>query len=316
MRSPKAGFPSRTPRAEPTERTGRTWENRQRTMSTSKIASQNPTSSQSPLSRGRNEPSLESSHARRAQLGRSTSSAPSAEASPRLNGSFVQGYDRGAGVVEPERGIAERFRRDSRLRDRAQKLVLQAHREPVKPEPKNDNAASSLEIILDDSNLLPFDFLRTGDRLGRAVVKIQRRDGAAGTGFLVAPGILLTNHHVLPDADTASESTAAANYEANPPDDPAGRAVVVPLRPSDLFVANEDLDFAFCAVRGLDHLGVIPLNRNSLGVMQLRVREHHPAPRWPAQGSRPPGQPGRQGRQRRRPVLLRHRARLLGKSRV
>ena len=238
-------------------------------MSTTKYASKNHVNSQTTLSSARSEPNLEPPHVRRPQIGR-TGSASHSEPVPRLNGSFVQGYDRSSKAVEPERGIAERFRRERRLRDRAQKLVLQAHREPPKPElePDTDGGASGLEVILDDSNLLPFEFLRTGDRLGRAVVKIQRRDGAAGTGFLVAPGILLTNHHVLPDAATASESTAAANYETNPPDDAAGRTVVVPLRPTDLFVANEDLDFAFCAVRGLDHLGVIPLNRNSLGIMR------------------------------------------------
>ncbi|HEU5115968.1 MAG TPA: serine protease, partial [Isosphaeraceae bacterium] len=234
-------------------------------MSTTKILRKTPPAAlPSDGSKARPEPTP----SRRPQIGRTAPSRSGPEAVPRLNGCFLQGYDHGSKAVEPERGVTERFCQERRLRDRAQKRVLQAHRNPVKTEPEIDALASALEIILDDSNLLPFDFLRTGDRLGRAVVKIQRRDGAAGTGFLVAPGILLTNHHVLPDAATASESTASANFETNPPDDPAGRPVVVPLRPCDLFVANEDLDFAFCGVRGLDHLGAIPLNRNSLGIMR------------------------------------------------
>jgi hypothetical protein len=123
------------------------------------------------------------------------------------------------------------------------------------------------EVIIGEDNLLPFDFLRTGDRLGRAVVKVVRGDGSAGTGFLVAPGVLLTNHHVLPDAATAAAATATANYEAHPPTDPAGRVSVVPLRPAELFVTDPELDFTFCAVRGLDYLGVIPPDRNGLGVL-------------------------------------------------
>src|SRR5690606_386896 len=109
-------------------------------------------------------------------------------------------------------------------------------------------------------------FLRRGDRVGRAVVKILRRDGAAGTGFLVAPGILLTNNHVLPDRVTAETAQVSANFEAEPTDDPDGRPVVVPLRPDDLFVTNPDLDFTFCGVRGLDHLGTIAPDRNSLNM--------------------------------------------------
>src|SRR5579875_637869 len=79
--------------------------------------------------------------------------------------------------------------------------------------PGDGPARARLEIVADGSNLLPFHFLRTGDRMGRAVVKLQRDDGATGTGFLVAPDILLTNHHVLPDEATAAACIALANYE-------------------------------------------------------------------------------------------------------
>ncbi len=123
-----------------------------------------------------------------------------------------------------------------------------------------------LELVLDGTNLLPFHFLRTGDRMGRAVVKLQRDDGATGTGFLVAPDILLTNHHVLPDGPTAAASVALANYEVSPPNDPAGRAATATLDPSALFVTNADLDFTFCGVAGLDFLGAIPLDRERMHV--------------------------------------------------
>ncbi len=122
-------------------------------------------------------------------------------------------------------------------------------------------------VIIGSSSLLPFDFLRTGDRLGRAVVKIQRGDGSVGTGFLIAHDIILTNHHVLPDPSTAATAYALANYEAQPARDPSGQPTIVPLDPNQLFVTDADLDFTFCAVEGLDHLGTIPLDRNSLNVL-------------------------------------------------
>ena len=127
-------------------------------------------------------------------------------------------------------------------------------------------ARPRLEIVLDGTNLLPFHFLRTGDRMGRAVVKLRRDDGATGTGFLVAPDILLTNHHVLPDEPTAAACLALANYEASPPDDPSGRPAASPLDPDALFVTNADLDFTFCGVAGLDFLGAIPLDRERMHV--------------------------------------------------
>ena len=130
-----------------------------------------------------------------------------------------------------------------------------------------ERSPENLELILDaSSTLLPFHFLRTGDRLGRAVVKLLRGDGGSGTGFLVAPGILLTNHHVLPDAATAASAIALANYEAAPPGATLGRPASVPLDPDGLFVSNAELDFTFCGVRGLDFLGSIALDRDSLNI--------------------------------------------------
>jgi V8-like Glu-specific endopeptidase len=128
------------------------------------------------------------------------------------------------------------------------------------------------ELILDSSRtLLPFHFLRTGDRLGRAVVKLLRSDGASGTGFIVAPGILLTNHHVLPDPTTASLTIVLADYEAAHPGTTPGRPASVLLDPESLFVSNAELDFTFCGVNGLDFLGSIPLDRNSLNIAATEI---------------------------------------------
>lgn len=130
-----------------------------------------------------------------------------------------------------------------------------------------ETAPDQMELILNESGaLLPFHFLRTGDQRGRAVVKLLRGDGGAGTGFLVAPGILLTNHHVLPDIASAATATAYANYESAPPSPNLGRPVSVPLDPESLFLGNAELDFTFCGVRGLDALGTIPLDRTSQNI--------------------------------------------------
>jgi endonuclease G len=148
--------------------------------------------------------------------------------------------------------------------------------------PESNSASSTrLEVVPDGSNLLPFHFLRAGDRLGRAVLKLQREDGSTGTGFLVASDILLTNHHILFDEATAATCVALANYEVSPPHDPAGRPAVSLLDPASMFVTNAELDFTFCGVRGLEFLGVVPLDRERMHIAAAETVTiiQHPAGR-------------------------------------
>ncbi len=165
-----------------------------------------------------------------------------------LNGTFLVRPEWGWNRGDPFRGSADTHRYQS---------------QEAKP---SGESGARMELVLDGNNLLPFHFLRTGDRMGRAVVKIQRDDGATGTGFLVAPDVLLTNCHVLPCREVAASAVALANYEVSPPNDPAGRPAVSPLDPVSLFVTNADLDFTFCGVGGLAYLGSVPLDRERMHV--------------------------------------------------
>lgn len=179
-----------------------------------------------------------------------------APAVPPLNGQLLGSYD-------VHRAESDRVGAVGRYVATVGAPHLELQADDLAPEPE----APGGEMVLDENNLLPFSFLRTGDRLGRAVVKLLRADGAAGTGFLVAPGVLLTNHHVLPTPEVAAATRVFANFEAAPPADAAGRAAVVQPDPTALFVTNAELDFTFCGITGLEHLGVVPLDRDSLRVM-------------------------------------------------
>ena len=125
-------------------------------------------------------------------------------AEPTLNGCFLDSYDGDQAAAGPGRPAPLRAAPVGRRRVRGgddhppgrDARGRRRGRGPGTPAPSV--AGLGPELILDVSNLLPFDFLRNGDRLGRAVVKLRRADGAVGTGFLVAPDVLLTNHHVLP----------------------------------------------------------------------------------------------------------------------
>jgi len=69
------------------------------------------------------------------------------------------------------------------------------------------------KIIGSQSTLLPIRFLEIGTQRARAVARIVRRDGRSGTGFLIGNGWLLTNNHVLPNADLTANSVAEFNYQ-------------------------------------------------------------------------------------------------------
>ena len=70
------------------------------------------------------------------------------------------------------------------------------------------------EKVIGLNNLLSIAWLSQGLTLAAAVARIVLPEGA-GTGFLIAPDLLLTNNHVLPDAETAQKGTVEFNYQAN-----------------------------------------------------------------------------------------------------
>lgn len=108
------------------------------------------------------------------------------------------------------------------------------------------------ERILGRSDLVPINWLEFGQRAARTVCRLQVRqpNGAiAGhaTGFLVAPGLLLTNNHVLPDAQMAVRSIAEFDCEDDAAFEPRP-SKLFRLRPEELFFTSRSLDFSFVAL--------------------------------------------------------------------
>lgn len=126
------------------------------------------------------------------------------------------------------------------------------------------------EVVSGARNFLSVEFLERGQQAARCVGRVLRRTGsgtrARGTGFLVAPGLMLTNQHVLPSEAVAAECELEMDYEVNQFGD-----VRVPeaftLLPDRFFVAHEELDYALVAVsergfrgRSLEPYGWLTLN--------------------------------------------------------
>ena len=114
------------------------------------------------------------------------------------------------------------------------------------------NAAESFEPITYEkvvglNNLLSIAWLSQGLTLAGAVARIVHPDGPA-SGFLIAPDLLLTNNHVLPTAESASEAQIQFNYQNN------WGGVLQPTRSfstdSSHFRTDYDLDYSIVRVAG------------------------------------------------------------------
>ncbi len=118
------------------------------------------------------------------------------------------------------------------------------------------------EKISGTANFLPAKFLNDGALCADAVCRVVIRDNdiisGYGTGFLVAPGLVMTNHHVLSSRDNAEQSVLEFGYEEG---ENLNR---VALEPDRFFLADEGLDFAIvaCDREKTEKIRPIPLLRN------------------------------------------------------
>ncbi|MEU6549249.1 serine protease [Streptomyces sp. NPDC046915] len=125
-------------------------------------------------------------------------------------------------------------------------LVVEAVRaEPLAP------PAAYERILGASKDLQAWSFLPRGARAARTVARISVRDGGRelplGTGFLVSPSLLMTNHHVLFDAAAARQCFVEFDAQVtvdNAPQAPAR----LELDPDGFFLADQGLDFALVLV--------------------------------------------------------------------
>lgn len=126
------------------------------------------------------------------------------------------------------------------------------------------------ERIIQGNDLTDINYLMLGvvraRAVGRVVIRQNGRIAGYGTGFLVAPGVLMTNQHVLETAALVRESTVQFRYER----DVAGQElspVEFALRVDPAPLIHGPLDVAFAAVEpialtgeSLDSFGWLRLN--------------------------------------------------------
>jgi V8-like Glu-specific endopeptidase len=116
------------------------------------------------------------------------------------------------------------------------------------------------EKVIGLNNLLNIAWLSRALELAAPVARVVTLSGP-GTGFLVGTDLLLTNHHVLPDQQTAEQTMVEFNYQANWAGDlePRRRFVL----DATYFRTNEDLDYTLIRIAESpgDLFGFIDLNK-------------------------------------------------------
>jgi len=123
--------------------------------------------------------------------------------------------------------------------------------------------AAAQERVLGQADFLGVSFLELALAVSRFTGRICIRTGPGrltgyGTGFMVSPRLLLTNHHVLPSRQEAAYSQVEFDYQR----DRFGRLQTVRtfgLLPGDFFLTSPELDFTLVAVqeRNADGLPVM-----------------------------------------------------------
>ena len=163
------------------------------------------------------------------------------------------------------RDAAERWRRDEDEIERVRKAAAEGDLAPVNSEEqlaerrkRLEEKGLDLEGIVGDDDSLWAQFLAAGVRATSAVALIARvRPNTVmrplGTGLLISENLVMTNHHVLPDAETARGASAVFDYGHDENGNPR-QEVVVPLDVDAGFFADEALDFAVVAVGPNDSL--------------------------------------------------------------
>lgn len=169
-----------------------------------------------------------------------------------LEAAIAQVLEARQATVPPE----QRAERSARAMDDSAFALRKKFAENPKSDP------NGYERIIGASDLLSINFLDRGRRAADAVCRIKLPvDGgeAYGTGFLIAPRLLITNNHVLSSAAEAAQAEAEFHYEHDV-DGVMRRAVHYNLDPTQLFYTSVELDITLVAVAAMSDYGV-PIER-------------------------------------------------------
>ncbi|WP_405968431.1 serine protease [Streptomyces sp. NBC_00015] len=154
--------------------------------------------------------------------------------------------DAGVAFPDSEEALAARAARLLERHAVPAAMVVEA----VRAEPLAATAAYE-RILGVSKELQAWSFLPRGSRAARTVARISVRENGRelplGTGFLVSPSLLMTNHHVLTDADASRQCFVEFDAQVTVDNTPQA-PTRLGLDPDTFFAADERLDFALVFV--------------------------------------------------------------------
>ncbi len=131
------------------------------------------------------------------------------------------------------------------------------------------------ERIIGENTLRDIRYLEQGLRAARAVIRIALADGT-GSGFMIAPNLIMTNHHVI----HSQEEAATAAYWFNFQLDVDGRpltAQVTQTAKDGLFYTQPELDFTVVQIDNAPDFGSsLPLRSRDIQVDDRVAIIQHP----------------------------------------
>lgn len=106
------------------------------------------------------------------------------------------------------------------------------------------------EKIIGENTLRHVRMLELALAAARSVVLVNTHDPeiGKGSGFMIAPDLVITNHHVIPTAEIAAQSTFTFNYQLDANDLEAPTETVSAVS-GGLFYTNPDLDVTVAQIK-------------------------------------------------------------------
>jgi len=144
------------------------------------------------------------------------------------------------------------------LAETKSRLKAFTKRENARVEAEEDDAGTAMAVATPEvgfeqqigptNEILSIEFFEAGLLAAKAIGRIRVMGGLKfGTGFFVAPGIVMTNHHILPDSDAAFGSEFELNVEAQRFGNPT-RQTILSFNPEAFFLTDEEHDVTLVAV--------------------------------------------------------------------
>lgn len=158
----------------------------------------------------------------------------------------------------PRPSNSQLFLARTQAKERTRALVAEASATGAGDNPLDTIQSLSQERVIGTPDLLDLNYMEFAIAVARGVARVHLADGF-GTGSLVGPRILLTNHHVIGSEDEARGAVAEFDYQDNT-DGIRLQVQMFAFDPVSFFFTDEALDVTLVAVAEMSKLGVPAAN--------------------------------------------------------